>query len=30
MIRLNMKLKILIQERHITDKHRTTDELQGK
>jgi len=22
MIRLNMKLKILIQERHITDKHK--------
>lgn len=30
MIRLNMKLKILIQERHITDKHRkdiNTEEL---
>ena len=26
----NMKLKILIQERHITDKHRTTDDIQGK
>jgi len=26
MIRLNMKLKILIQERHITDKHRGIDE----
>jgi len=25
MIRLNMKLKILIQERHITDKHRDID-----
>ena len=33
MIRLNMKLKILIQERHITDKHRTdlfADELSEK
>ena len=26
MIRLNMKLKILIQERHITDKHKGIDE----
>tara|TARA_Y100000004_G_C8895266_1_gene403845 strand:+ start:563 stop:856 length:294 start_codon:yes stop_codon:yes gene_type:complete len=32
MIRLNMKLKILIQERHITDKHKTclNDELSEK
>ena len=30
MIRLDMKLKILIQERHITDKHRSTDDIQGK
>lgn len=28
MIRLNMKLKILIQERHITDNHRTPDDIQ--
>jgi hypothetical protein len=27
MIRLNMKLKILIQERHITDKHKDNDEV---
>ena len=27
MIRLNMKLKILIQERHITDKHKDSDEV---
>ena len=27
MIRLNMKLKILIQERHITDKHRSNVDL---
>ena len=26
MLRLNMKLKILIQERHITDKHNGIDE----
>jgi len=27
MIRLDMKLKILIQERHITDKHRSNLDL---
>lgn len=27
MIRLNMKLKILIQERHITDKHKDSNEV---
>jgi hypothetical protein len=28
MIRLDMKLKILIQERHITDKHRSANDIQ--
>ena len=28
MIRLDMKLKILIQERHITDKHRSESDLK--
>lgn len=28
MIRLEMKLKILIQERHITDKYRSEDDIQ--
>ena len=30
MIRLNMKLKILIQERHITDKYRSDSDLKKK
>ena len=30
MIRLNMKLKILIQERHITDKHTSVDEKNAR
>ncbi len=30
MIRLNMKLKILIQERHITDKYRSEDDIQKR
>ncbi len=30
MIRLEMKLKILIQERHITDKYRSEDDIQKR
>jgi len=29
MIRLDMKLKILIQERHITDKHRSNIDIES-